>query len=240
MPEALIRTKDINNALKNYIATKYADPGKHAKPPKISGLAGQDCIAVGISKNVVIFIEGNSGDYFGALNAGASIRLTGNAGKFLGDTMTGGEIIVKGDVMHGLGAFMSGGSIVVKGDAGGRVGIMNRGGTIIVHGSVKNYTGLYMMDGDIVITGNSGENTGHWMMRGAIYVGGDVGSLGTNAKAVPLTEADKRKLAELFKKYSIEEKPESIPMYKKIEPEKYAAFPLPECEKALVNKEASL
>jgi|GEM_PF-310535 len=235
MPEALVRTKDINNALKNYIATKYSDPSKHAKPPKISNLSGQDCIAVGISKNVVIFIEGNAGDYFGALNAGASIRLTGNAGKFLGDTMTAGEIIVKGDVMHGLGAFMSGGTIVVKGDAGGRVGIMNRGGSILVHGSVKNYTGLYMMAGDIIITGNVGEHTGHWMMRGSIYVGGDIGSLGTNAKEGTMTEADKKKLSELFKKYGIDENPELLSTYKKIEPEKYAAFPEPEYEKVLLK-----
>ncbi|MEM2901032.1 MAG: hypothetical protein QXT63_09605, partial [Thermoplasmata archaeon] len=95
----------------------------------------------------------------------------------------------------------------------------------------------YMMAGDVIVTGNAGEYTGHWMMRGSIYVGGDIGSLGTNAKEMPMNDTDKKKLSDLFKKYGIDENPELLSSYKKIEPEKYAAFPEPEYEKALLKKE---
>jgi glutamate synthase domain-containing protein 3 len=59
-----------------------------------------------------------------------------------------------------------------------------------------------MLSGDIIITGDAGEDTGDWMIGGTIYVGGNY-ETGTNAEVHKLDTADKRKLAEIFKKYEI-------------------------------------
>ena len=65
-----------------------------------------------------VTIVGDAGDYLGALNDGATIRVQRNAGQYLGDNMTRGTVIVEGDAAYGVGAYCYGGTAVVKGNAG--------------------------------------------------------------------------------------------------------------------------
>ncbi|HPX77949.1 MAG TPA: tributyrin esterase, partial [Methanobacterium sp.] len=161
-----------------------------------------DSIAVGLDKKVNIILDGDVGDFVGSLNNGAHIKIQGNAGRYVGDNMTSGEIIVKGSAQDGVGFGIYNGIIVVYGDAGDGVGQLNKGGTILINGNMGDLAGLYMLSGDIIVTGDSGEDTGNWMIGGTIYVGGKYHT-GSNLEIHGLDTADKRKLAEIFKKYEI-------------------------------------
>ncbi len=77
-------SKEINRILKEKLETQ--------KFVRVSNLAGQDNIAINIEKDARINIDGRAGDFFGALNKGATLILKGNAGRFLGYKML--EVIV--------------------------------------------------------------------------------------------------------------------------------------------------
>jgi len=167
----------------------------------VSRLTGQHCIAVGIPGGKIVQVEGDSGDFFGALNDGASITLNANAGRFCGDSMFGGELIVNGDTGTGVGQYMRGGVLVVKGDCKGTAGQFMRNGTILIDGRAGKEVGKYMMGGEIVIAGDAGERTGENMMRGTIYIQGEPASLGLNAKLLKLGPEDIERLRHLHKQY---------------------------------------
>ncbi len=161
-----------------------------------------DSIVVGLSEKANISLEGDVGDFVGALNNGAKIEIHGNAGRYVGDNMTAGEIVVKGSAEDGVGFGTYNGTIVVYGNAGNGVGQLNKGGTILIHGNMGDLAGLYMLSGDLIVTGDAGVDTGDWMIGGTIYVGGEF-QTGTNAEVQELDPSDKAKLAGLFKKYEI-------------------------------------
>lgn len=217
--EKLSTTKDINKALKEYLKNHRAVTiGGHDSP-----LAGQHSIAVGIYHGKVT-VEGRAGDFFGALNNGATIILKGNAERFLGDTMIKGDIIVEGDVGIGAGTAMVGGTIVVKGDAKGKLGQWNKGGTIIITGSAGDNLGSYMLGGEIIATGDVGINTANWIQGGNIYVGGEIEKLGNNAKIIEIGREEERNIKKLLRKYDIKDRFD----FKKIVADKKNLFSLEE------------
>jgi len=178
-------------------------------------------------KNGEVIIEGDSGDYLGVLNDGATIRVTGNAGRYLADNMTRGMVIVEGDAGYGVGQYCYGGIIVVKGNAGDFTAVMNKGATIIIGGSVGDEVATYMLAGDLVIVGDAGKNLGNYLIRGNVYVGGKWESLGHNTLLEEVTQADVTKLGGYFDEYGIEADPTTFkkivrlsekPFYKAKEP----------------------
>jgi methylamine---glutamate N-methyltransferase subunit B len=152
-------------------------------------------------------IEGDSGDYLGALNDGAVIRITGSAGLYLGDNMTRGTILVEGDAGYGAGAYCYGGTIVVKGNAGDFAAVMNKGATILVQGSVGDEVATYMLAGDLVIVGDAGKNLGNYLIRGNIYIAGKWESLGHNTRLEEMTQDDIAKLHSCLAEYGIKADP---------------------------------
>lgn len=154
-----------------------------------------------------ITIEGNSGDYLGILNDGATIRVTGNAGRYLADNMTRGTVIVEGDAGYGAGQYCYGGTIVVKGNAGDFTAVMNKGATIIIRGNVGDEVATYTLAGDLVIVGDAGKNLGNYLIRGNIYIGGKWESLGHNTLLEEMTQADLAKLRGYFDECGIEADP---------------------------------
>lgn len=150
-----------------------------------------------------VTIEGDSGDYLGVLNDGATIRVTRNAGRYLADNMTRGTVIVEGNAGHGAAPYCYGGTVVVKGDAGDFTAVMNKGATILIGGNVGDEVATYMLAGDLVIVGNAGQNLGNYLIRGNIYIGGEWRSLGHNTRLEEMTEADRIKLRDYFEKYGI-------------------------------------
>ena len=106
MEDKVSRTNEINKAILKQmeVSTKIKIGG--------AGLTGQDNIAVGLQKEIELIVEGEAGDFFGALNSQAILNLNGNVNRFLGDCMSGGGIIVSGNAGFGVGSYLSGGIIV--------------------------------------------------------------------------------------------------------------------------------
>lgn len=163
-------------------------------------------LAAGL-KGGQVTIEGDSGDYLGVLNDGATIWVRGNAGRYLADNMTRGIVLVDGDAGYGAGAYCYGGTIVVKGNAGDFTAVMNKGATIIIGGNVGDECATYMLDGDLVIVGNAGKNLGNYLIRGNIYIGGQWESLGHNTLLEEMTPDDTAKLRAYFSEFDIKAEP---------------------------------
>jgi glutamate synthase domain-containing protein 3 len=158
-------------------------------------------------KSGEVIIGGDSGDYLGVLNDGATIRVKDNAGRYLADNMTRGTVIVEGDAGYGVGAYCYGGTAVVKGNAGDFAAVMNKGATIIVKGNVGDEVATYMLAGDLIIVGNAGKSLGNYLIRGNIYVGGEWESLGHNTLLEETSPADLAKLRGYFDEYGIKADP---------------------------------
>jgi glutamate synthase domain-containing protein 2/glutamate synthase domain-containing protein 3 len=208
MAEKVVTTRDINIAIKDQL--------EKSKKVKISGLSGQDSIAVGLEKEIDISVKGTAGDFFGALNKGTIITLTGNARRFLGDTIHSGGIIVNGNVRRGAGLSMQGGIIIIRGEVDGDIGQLNKAGTIIVSENAGDDVGAYMYGGEVIVAGDTGKNLGNWMIGGAIYIGGEIESMGNNAKIVDIENTEIDKLNTYFKHYGIKAEPDK---FRKIVPE---------------------
>lgn len=166
-------------------------------------------LAAGLKSGEVI-LTGDSGDYLGALNGGAIIRVEGNAGRYLADNMTDGVVIVEGDVGYGAGPYCYGGTIVVRGSAGDFTSVMNKGATIMIGGDVGDDVATYMMAGDLIILGNAGRNLGNYLIRGNIYIGGEWGSLGNNTLPEEMESEDVTKLRGYFKTFGVAADPTSF------------------------------
>ena len=181
----------------------------------------QDSIAVGVDKKAKITIDGNAGDFFGALTNGASLTLNGNAGRFAGDVMRSGKIIINGDCSEGAGMYMYGGQIIVNGDGGDNIGQISKGGAVLITGNAGDFVGLYLTGGDIVVLKNIGKKTGDWMIKGRIFVGGKITSLGNNTTIQPLNNDDRKFLDTLFTQNNIKA---SLKNIKKIVPKELRPF----------------
>jgi glutamate synthase domain-containing protein 2 len=178
-------------------------------------LSGQNYIAVGLTTEKQLVINGTAGDFFGALNNGAITTLKGNARRFVGDTMSAGGIIIQGNVQRGVGLAMSGGIIVIRGNVSGDIGQIAKGGTILVSGNCGPRSGAYMFNGELIVAGNVGKDTGLNMTGGTIFIGGKIGSSGLNTQVRSLTGADEQKLKKYFEHYGITK---DIEGFKKILP----------------------
>jgi len=80
-------SKDINSAIKKQL--------NRSKTVKITGLNGQNHVAIGLDTEKQLTFEGSAGDFFGAFNDGTILNLKGSARRFLGDTMSKGGIILR-------------------------------------------------------------------------------------------------------------------------------------------------
>jgi glutamate synthase domain-containing protein 3 len=166
-------------------------------------------LAVGLKSGEVI-LTGDSGDYLGALNDGATIRVEGNAGRYLADNMTHGVVVVEGDAGYGVGPYCYGGTIVVRGSAGDFTAVMNKGATIIIEGDVGDDVATYMLAGDLVILGNAGRNLGNYLIRGNIYIGGEWESLGNNTLLEEMEAEDVTKIRSYFDTFGVAADPTNL------------------------------
>ena len=168
-----------------------------------------------------ITIKGDSGDYLGVLNDGATIKVRGNAGKYVADNMTQGRVLVEGDADYGAAQYCYGGLAFIRGNAGHFTATMNKGAAIIVGQDVGDEVGTYMLAGDLIVVGNAGVNLGNYLIRGNIYIGGKWASLGHNCKEEGLAPEDITKLEGYFAQYDISVEPKR---FKKIVPHSAKPF----------------
>lgn len=214
MPEKRISTtREINQALLKQL--------EFTRTVQLSRLGGQHCVAVGLPAGCTVQVEGNAGDFFGALNNGASLSLNGSAGRFCGDTMVSGELVVNGDCSSGAGQYMRGGTLVVKGDCRGTAAQMLRGGTVVIDGAAGREVGRYMMLGEVVVVGDAGELAGENMMGGVIYILGEPKSLGLNARLSKPAPEELERIRFLHRQYRFRrvQEEETLSEFRKISPE---------------------
>ena len=151
---------------------------------------GRHNLAVGLTGNISISIEGNVGYYVGGLGDGPDITVNGFTGWGIGENLMSGNIRVKGSVSQAAAASAHGGLIVVEGDASLRAGISLKGGTLAIAGDAGNLTGFMAQAGTILIGGDAGEALGDSLYETTIYVAGAITSLGADARLSELTEDD--------------------------------------------------
>ena len=126
-----------------------------------------------------IVVEGDAGDYAGALMHAGEMRVHGSTGALAACEMAGGELIVDGDVgdyaagcLPGSIDGMRGGLFIVRGDAGERFGDRMRRGTALVFGDAGDFLASRMVAGTIALGGAAGAHVGYAMRRGSVVFAG--------------------------------------------------------------------
>lgn len=197
--------QDINKAISDLL--------QRSSRVRISGLNGQDNIAVGLSGDYEIDIKGNAGRYLGAFNSGPVIILQGSCGDLAADNLISGGLIISGSCGRKCGLGMIGGIMVVKGDCGTDLGRFNNNGTIIVDGNVEGNVGEGMKGGRIMITGNVKGEIGKDFQGGSVFVIGTVGSITPKIKETKPDSKDLQKLKRYLEHYGIEAVAKSFRKY---------------------------
>jgi methylamine---glutamate N-methyltransferase subunit B len=151
---------------------------------------GRHNLAVGLTNNISITIDGNAGYFIGGLGDGPDITVNGFTGWGVGENLMSGNIRIKGSVSQSAAASAHGGTVVVEGDASLRAGISLKGGTLAIAGDAGNLTGFMAQAGTILIGGDAGEALGDSLYEATIYVAGRIASLGADARRTELTEDD--------------------------------------------------
>lgn len=198
-------TKNVKTATLHEV-NSYLREKANGTPLSLSDTSHLHGLAAGLKHGEVI-IEGNAGDYLGALNNGATIRVTRDSGNYLADNMTTGTVIIEGNAGYGAAQYCYGGMVVIHGSAGDFTATMNKGANIIINGDVGNDAGTFMLKGDLVVVGNAGEHFANYLIRGSVYLGGECKSQGHNTRLVPMTAEDTAKLKDYFEKFSIRADP---------------------------------
>ena len=161
---------------------------------------GSHALAVGVTANVEISIEGHAGYYCAGMNDGAAITINGNAGTGVAENMMSGLVHVKGDASQSAGATAHGGLLVIDGNAAARCGISMKGIDIVVKGSVGHMSAFMAQSGNLVILGDAGEALGDSLYEARIFVRGTVASLGADCEEKPMTPEQKSELTELLRR----------------------------------------
>ena len=160
---------------------------------------GRHNLAVGLTNNISVTIDGNAGYYIGGLGNGQDITVNGFTGWGIGENLMSGNIRVKGSVSQSAAASAHGGMVIVEGDASLRAGISLKGGTLAIAGDAGNLTGFMAQAGTILIGGDAGEALGDSIYEAKLYVRGSVASLGADCVAKEMRDEHHAELGSLLK-----------------------------------------
>lgn len=164
---------------------------------RITQPRGRHNLAVGVSNQLDIAIDGNAGYFIAGLCDGPDVTVNGFVGWSVAENLMSGTVRINGNVSECAGASAHGGEIFIGGDASSRVGISLKGGTIVVAGDVGHMSGFMAQAGVIVVGGDAREALGDSLYEAVIYVGGKIDSLGSDAQVEDLGESDVLLLKEL-------------------------------------------
>lgn len=154
---------------------------------------GRHNLAVGLSSEISIDIEGNAGYFLGGLGGnhdgtGPEIVVNGFVGWSVGENLMGGSIRVRGSASQSAGSSARGGTIVIEGDASLRAGISLKGATLAIAGDAGAMSGFMAQSGRILIGGSAGHGLGDSLYEAIIYVAGSIASLGSDAVIEEMTD----------------------------------------------------
>jgi glutamate synthase domain-containing protein 3 len=176
-----LTTREINARLREL-------PGKARVT--IADPRGRHNLAVGLTQDLEITVDGNAGYYLGGLGDGPVITVNGFTGWGVGENLMSGVIRVTGSVSQSAAASARAGLVVVEGDASLRAGISLKGASLAIAGDAGPLTGFMAQAGTILIGGNAGEALGDSLYETVIYVAGTIAALGADARITELTEDD--------------------------------------------------
>ena len=135
-----------------------------------------DRIGWGLTQGSV-HVDGDVGDYAGALMGGGAMHVHGSAGVLAACEMAGGTLTVAGDVgdfaastQPGSMDGMRGGTLIVQGSAGARLADRMRRGTVIVQGAVGEFAASRLVAGTVVLCGSVGAHLAYGMRRGSVVL----------------------------------------------------------------------
>jgi len=193
-----LTTREINQKLKALasegISTKIRNP------------AGRHNLAVGITQNIAIAIDGPVGYYCGGLSDNVNIEVFGDCGWSVGENLMSGNITIHGNASANAAASAHGGKICILGNAGPRAGISLKGATLIVTGNIGYGSAFMMQQGCMIVCGDAGANLADSIYDGAIFVGGEINSLGADAKLELMNDTDWQLLEQELSAFNISAK----------------------------------
>jgi methylamine---glutamate N-methyltransferase subunit B len=161
----------------------------------ITAPQGRHNLAVGLTEELDITVEGNAGYFLGGLGGrgdgtGPTVTVEGFVGWSVGENLMGGTIRVRGSASQSAGSSARGGIIVIEGAASLRAGISLKGATLAVAGDVGAMSGFMAQAGTILVGGNAGHGLGDSLYEAVIYVAGTISSLGADATVEELVDED--------------------------------------------------
>lgn len=178
-------TQEVNRALRALCAGDSAS---------VINPRGRHNLAVGLTSEVAITIEGNAGYFIGGLGGlcdrGPELTVDGFVGWSVGENLMGGTIRVRGSASQSAGSSARAGRIFIEGDASLRAGISLKGGSLVIAGSAGAMSGFMAQAGTILIGGDAGHALGDSLYEAVIYVGGRIASLGADAVIEEMTDED--------------------------------------------------
>ena len=182
----------------------------------VKNVNGQRYIGCALEKGKTIEVYGTPGNDMACYLNGGKVEVFGNCQDAVGNTMNGGEIIVHGHSGDAMGYGMRDGQIFIKNNVACRGGIHmkefeNMKPVLVVGQNAGSFLGEYMAGGTIVLLGLGlkrgeklfGTHCASGMHGGKIFVRGSFPkeNLSQNIKVENLTDADKKELNGLVKKY---------------------------------------
>ncbi len=141
---------------------------------------GRHAVAVGLTDDYRVIIEGHVGYYCAGMNKNAHITVRGNAGPGLAENMVSGSVRVEGNASQYAGASGHGGLLTIRGDTSSRCGISMKGIDIVVGGSVGHFSAFMAQSGRLVVCGDAAHDLGDSIYEAQLFVRGDVDSLGSD------------------------------------------------------------
>ena len=174
---------------------------------------GAHALAAGLTRPIVVEIDGHVGYYCGGMNQAANITVVGHAGTGLGENIMSGTIRVKGNASQSAGASGHGGLVVIEGDASLRCGISMKGVDIVVGGSVGHMSAFMAQTGNLVVCGDAGPNLGDSIYEAILYVRGHVASLGSDCIEKELTAKHQATLKALLTRAGIDARAKEFRRY---------------------------
>lgn len=184
-------------AVNHHLRALPAGGAAHVLHPR-----GRHNLAVGLSSQISVTIDGNAGYFLGGLSGagdgtGPDIVVNGFVGWSVGENLMGGSVRVHGSASQSAGSSARGGRIVIEGDASLRAGISLKGATLAIGGDAGAMSGFMAQSGVILIGGNAGHGLGDSLYEAVIYVAGSIASLGSDAVVEEMTDDDMLVVKEL-------------------------------------------
>jgi glutamate synthase domain-containing protein 3 len=159
---------------------------------------GAHALAVGITTDIAVEIDGHAGYYCAGMNDGGQVTVHGTVGTGVAENMMSGYVRVTGNASQSAGASARGGLLVIEGSASMRCGISLKGGDIVVGGDIGPMSAFMAQAGRIVVCGDAGDGLGDSIYEARLYIRGTAGTLGADCLEKPVRAEHREELKRLL------------------------------------------